>query len=252
MMSATPPLVTVITPAYNAEKTLGAAIASVQAQYFTDWELWVIDDGSHDRTLKVAEERAAKDPRVNIIALSRNRGPAAARNTGIAAARGRYFAFLDADDIWYPHKLLRQMNALRKGAVFVHSAYRRIGPDGQLLGVVTPPRATNYRDAVRRNPIGCLTAIYDSAFFGRIFMPDLPLRQDYAHWLNLLRGGAAAEGLQDVLADYRLRRDSISANKLRAARGTWQVLRKNEQLPLTQAVPAFSNYAVEALRLRMN
>lgn len=119
------PLVSVVIPAYNSASTLGATIRSALSQTFTDIELIVVDDGSQDDTLAVA--KSITDARVRALSQP-NGGAAAARNSGIRAANGRYVALLDADDLWLAHKLDRQLailtsrpevHAVQAGAIFV-------------------------------------------------------------------------------------------------------------------------------------
>jgi glycosyltransferase involved in cell wall biosynthesis len=123
------PLFSVVIPAYNAAKTIEAAAQSVFEQTIRDFEIVVVDDGSKDDTLAVAETIAASDSRVRVISQP-NGGAAAARNAGIKAAIGKYVAFLDADDLWLAHKLERQLavldseedvNAVRCGAYYVNN-----------------------------------------------------------------------------------------------------------------------------------
>jgi glycosyltransferase involved in cell wall biosynthesis len=106
-MPLSPPLVSVIIPCFNAEKTLARALASVRAQDYPSLEIIAVDDCSTDNTAKLLANEEAKG--IRFLRLPRNRGAAAARNTGIEAARGEYAAFLDADDEWLPRKLSRQM-----------------------------------------------------------------------------------------------------------------------------------------------
>ena len=106
MPSPESPKVSVVIPVYNRERYLAEAIDSVLAQTLTDFELLVVDDGSSDRSLEVAE--SYRDPRIRVVRHERNRGMSAARNTGIAEARGRYLAFLDSDDMAYPNRLALQ------------------------------------------------------------------------------------------------------------------------------------------------
>ncbi|GAC1449293.1 MAG: glycosyltransferase [Isosphaeraceae bacterium] len=122
------PLVSVVIPAYNCARTLPGTVASVLAQTFHDFEVMIVDDGSLDDTLVVA--RGIKDSRVQVFTQP-NGGASAARNTGIRAARGKYVALLDGDDLWLPHKLARQLEVLERtsgvfavqsGAVFVNDA----------------------------------------------------------------------------------------------------------------------------------
>jgi glycosyltransferase involved in cell wall biosynthesis len=122
------PSVSIVIPAYNASATVRASVDSVLAQAVEDLEVIVVDDGSKDDTTEVA--RAIDDPRVKVIE-QRNAGPSAARNAGLAAARGRYVGFLDADDLWLPTKLVRQLHwldahpdvkAVQTGVFFVNDA----------------------------------------------------------------------------------------------------------------------------------
>src|SRR5215211_6980478 len=106
------PVVSVVIPAYNARTTLAATLDSARSQSFRDLEIIVVDDGSTDETLSVAKAAAASDAR--IIVLTRpNGGVAASRNLGIHSARGEYIAPLDADDIWHPTKIEKQVRVLR-------------------------------------------------------------------------------------------------------------------------------------------
>jgi glycosyltransferase involved in cell wall biosynthesis len=109
-MSPSAPAVSVVIPAYNAAGTVQQAIASVLAQTFDDFELLVVDDGSTDDTGAVV--RAINDSRIRLLTQP-NGGAAAARNAGIACATGAWVAFLDADDLWLPMKLGRQLARMR-------------------------------------------------------------------------------------------------------------------------------------------
>jgi teichuronic acid biosynthesis glycosyltransferase TuaG len=230
------PAVTVITPVWNAEGTLAEAVASVRAQTRTDWEMILIDDGSTDGSRDRAAGLAAADPRIRLLVLGANRGPAAARNAGIRAARGRFIAFLDADDRWSPDKLAVQIGYMEAtGAPFTFAAVRRITADGRPLGVLPAPARVDHARLLRGNVIPCQTAAYDAGHFGRVEMPDLPRRQDYGLWLRLLARGGEAHGLPEVLADWRMRPGSLSANKLVAAAGTWRVYREVAELGRARA-----------------
>jgi glycosyltransferase involved in cell wall biosynthesis len=102
------PRVSVVVPAYRAVATVGEALASAAAQTLREIEIVVVDDGSDDGTDAVVGALAARDPRIRLL-RQENRGVSAARNAGIRAARGEYVAFLDADDLWHPEKLERQL-----------------------------------------------------------------------------------------------------------------------------------------------
>lgn len=247
------PSVSVITPVWNAADTLAETVRSVQAQTYTDWEMLLIDDGSRDGSQALAEQLAGSDPRLRLQALAENRGAAAARNAGIAAARGRYVAFLDADDLWRPEKLAVQLDYMaRTGAVFVFSAYQRMDAAGRPLGRVGVPARVDYATLLRGNVIGCLTALYDAAYYGPAEMPDLRRRQDYGLWLKLLARSGPAHGIDTVLADYRVRSGSLSANKITALAATWRLYREVAGLTRFRAGQCLAANAAGALRRRLH
>jgi teichuronic acid biosynthesis glycosyltransferase TuaG len=230
------PLVSVITPVWNAAATLAAAVASVRAQSLGDWEMILVDDGSTDGSRALAARLAAAEPRLRLIGWEANRGAASARNAAIRAARGRFIAFLDADDLWYPPKLERQLGHMsRTGVPFVFAAYRRIDSEGRPLGQVAVPARLTHGALLKGNVVGCLTAIYDSAHFGKVEMPALRRRQDYGLWLTLLAPGGEAHGLPEPLADYRVQAGSLSARRLEAAAATWRLYREHAGLGRARA-----------------
>jgi len=144
MRVAGPPLVSVITPARDMECYLQAAIRSVLGQTFEDFEYLVVDNGSRDGTRRIAEAAAAADARVRVLDEPRP-GSGAARNRGLAEARGRYVAFLDADDVWMPAKLEHQVAQLqqlpeRYCGVFCRSM--TVAEDGTELFTYCPPAGT--------------------------------------------------------------------------------------------------------------
>ena len=139
-------LISVVVPAWRAEKTLAAALDSVLAQTWREIEVLVVDDASPDGTLALAQSYAARDPRVRVIAQKENGGVSKARNCGVREARGEWIAFLDSDDIWYPDKLSRQISFMEQmGYDFTYTAYEKINERGEHMGVViSAPKSVNY------------------------------------------------------------------------------------------------------------
>lgn len=230
------PLVSVIMPAYNAKVTIGAAINSLQAQSFTNFELIVVDDGSTDGTCREVERLAGQDSRICLLRLTENSGsPAAPRNEGLRHARGRYIAFLDADDKWKPRKLERQVAFMEAtGACISCTGYDVYNDDGKLIGYFVPPEQNNYEGILRENTIGCLTAMLDSRQVGPIEFPICG-HEDYALWLSLLRRGGCVHGLQERLADYRVSRSSVSGNKAKVLKYFWRIYREVEKFSVGQS-----------------
>lgn len=157
LRESVPPLVSVVVPAFNAERYLGDALRSLFDQTLANLEIIVVDDGSRDATRVVAERHAADDSRVRVLARDVPSGkPSIARNVGLAAARGRYVAFLDADDTSVPTRLEHAVRALeRTGALFAFSDKRRfyedtgeLAPSGTLAAASFLERAASYLEHV--------------------------------------------------------------------------------------------------------
>ena len=247
------PLFSVVLPFRDAEATLPEALRSLSAQTDGDWEALLIDDASRDGSVDLARAAAVRDPRLHLIhdpTRTTARGVAASRNLGIAAAQGRYLALLDADDRWLPEKLAHQRRAFEAGADIVFSAYRRIDEAGRPLGTVPARARVAWADALAGNPIGCLTGAWRRDRFPEARMPLRDMHEDYAFWLMLLRSGAVAQGLPEVLAEYRVRPGSVSADKRRAARAVWEILGE-EELGWPRRSMGFLRYALGALARRV-
>lgn len=243
------PVVSIITPAFNARRTVAQAIESVQAQTFQQWEMVVVDDLSADDTCSIVETYVKADSRIRLLRQRINGGPACARNAGLKAAVGRYVAFLDSDDYWLPAKLDRQLSFMRaNSAALSYTLYRRFADDiaetGPLVGL---PSFFTYEALLKNTGIACLTVMIDRELAGVIEFP-LIRHEDYALWLTLLKRGLVAYGLLEDLARYRVSNSSVSGNKLKSASWVWNIYRDSEKLSLPHAAWCFGNYAWNAYR----
>lgn len=210
-------LVSIITPLYNAEDYILSTIESIQSQTYTHWEHIIVNDGSTDSSLQIVEKEAQKDTRIKVVMLSRNSGAAESRNKATALATGDYIAFLDADDLWHPEKLQKQLQYMQeKEAAVSYTSYLHIDEEGKPLGkrIKALPELT-YQKQHSNNYIGNLTGIYKASEIGKIIAPSIRKRQDWAVWLEAIKkSNRNAVGLQEDLAYYRIRQGSISSNKL--------------------------------------
>jgi len=242
-------LVSIITPAYNAERFIAETIKSVLNQTYPHWEMIIVDDCSRDRTVQIVKEYTKKDPRIRLIELEQNSGSAIARNTAMDHARGKYLAFLDSDDYWLPEKLEKQVAFMEaKNIAFSFTRYVRVREDGTETAMVSKvPEIVTYEDLMKQCVIGCLTVMLDKEKIGDMRMVNIRTRQDYAFWLKILRKGYLAYGYPEVLAHYRLVDNSISSNKVQAAKRNWYVYRKIEKHNLLSALWYFSNYGIRSL-----
>lgn len=247
--SVSNPLVSIITPVYNSEEFIEATAQSIFMQTLTDWEWLAVDDGSTDRSFEVLCDLAARDRRITVLRTKGREGAAVARNMAISVSNGRFIAFLDSDDLWEPEKLAFQTAfMIERGAAISHTSYSTISEDGTETGrTIQAKDRVDYNQLLNYNMIGCLTAMYDTFAVGKVLMPKVRLRQDYGLWLKILRMGHQAHGLNMVLSRYRIRSNSVSSNKLRAAKYTWKVLRHEEKLTLWKALWHFINYVYQSI-----
>lgn len=202
-------------PTYNTGNILSESIESILSQTYSNLELIITDDNSDDEsTLSILRHYEQKDKRVKIIYLDENHGAGYARNKAIEIARGRYLAFCDSDDRWFPEKLEKQLAFIQlKKCCLVYSSYVICDQDGNTRGIFVSPRIVTYGGMKRDDKIGCLTALYDTSHYGKFYFPLLRKRQDWAMFILLLRKCRKAYGLKEPLAYYRLRGDSLSSNK---------------------------------------
>jgi teichuronic acid biosynthesis glycosyltransferase TuaG len=240
--------VSILTPAFNAATTIAETIASVQAQTHTEWEMIVVDDCSRDVTRDLVRGIGDRDPRVRLVEQPRNGGPARARQAALDAARHAQVAFLDADDLWLPAKLERQLAFMReRNAAFSYTEYRRISADGERVGrwVRVPDRMT-YSRLLGNTAIATSTVLIDRGATGPLAMTET-YYDDFVLWLGILKRGFVAEGLHEDLMRYRVLAKSVSRNKANSARHVWRTYRDVERLPLARAAWSFAGYASRAL-----
>lgn len=284
-------LVSIIVPVYRANAYIAGTIATVISQTYKKWELLLIDDASPDNSADIVratleryecrdlmkewqDSRSGEEDcpvwqrnirsaqeytdgtgrRIVLICKEKNEGAAAARNTGLDMAQGRYIAFLDADDVWFPEKIDKQLRFLQeKRAGFAFTAYEfgdeKARPTGKKVCV---PESLTYRKALSRTVIFTTTVLFD-----RKIIPDKLLRmpavesEDTATWWQILRAGYTAYGLNETLAIYRRPPGSLSSNKFKAMRRIWNLYRRQERLSVLSSARYFVLWAVRATARRL-
>ncbi|MBR6455437.1 MAG: glycosyltransferase family 2 protein, partial [Prevotella sp.] len=140
-------LVSVVMPMHNASRFVGAAIESVLAQTYQNWELLIVEDCSSDNSVEIAQKYASENPKIHVLFNDNPiRMPSAPRNMGIRVAKGRFIAFLDSDDLWFPQKLEQQLTLFSDNrTAIVYSNYEKIDEQGNRANrVVTAPSKSTY------------------------------------------------------------------------------------------------------------
>lgn len=243
-------LVSIITPAYNAAAYIAETIESVLAQTYTNWEMLIVNDCSKDNTPEIVESYAAKDKRIKLLNLKQNSGAAVARNAAIQNAKGRYIAFLDSDDLWKKEKLQKQLNFMQQnGYAFTFTGYEHFKETKEnIQNQVQIPKSLNYNQALKGNQIGCLTVMLDRKQIPNIHFTTQK-HEDYILWLNILKHGITAYGIQESLALYRTGNSkSISGNKMQSALWTWKVYRESQRLSVVKSMYYMWFYVMNGLK----
>lgn len=250
-------LVSIIVPVYNAEKFILQTVLSVEAQTYKNWELLLVADSCTDNTVQVLNEYLEQPghERIRLILQEKNSGAAAARNRGLAEAKGRLIAYLDADDLWVPEKLEKTVQFLETmDAGFVFTGYEFADEFGVGTGkVVRVPATLSYAQALKNTTIFTSTVMFDTEKIGKekLRMPTIK-SEDTALWWRVLREEKClAYGLDENLVKYRRSGKTLSSNKLEAVRRIWNLYRQAEGLGVVTSLWNCMFWAARAVKRRL-
>lgn len=239
------PIVSVVMPAFNSEKYIQQAIDSVRRQTLNEWELIIVDDCSTDLTYDIACKIAQEETRIKIIQNVTNCGAAASRNIGFLQCSGKYIALLDSDDLWEPEKLKKQVECAEiSGADIVYCSYAIVDEQGKRKSPdFIVPDNTDFHSMLKSSVISCSTALLSKEVTRNHQFPAGMYHEDLAYWLLLLKNGATAAGIPEVLAAYRITPGSRASNKIKSAVNRWKIFRKFFHLPLWESISLLIQYA---------
>lgn len=220
-------LVSVVIPAYNCEKYIKTALSSVMAQTVENIEIIVIDDCSTDNTWKVIEQLAEKDSRIRAIKNEKNLGVAETRNKAMQYSQGEFIALLDSDDYWYEGKLEKQIKLQKEtGADLIYCSYAIVDEEEKkkCSNYIVPDHAT-LDMILKENVIGCSTVLFKSDIGKKYCFQKKYYHEDFVFWIDVLKGGAVARGVKEVLSAYRVRENSRASNKWKSTVNRYKVIR---------------------------
>ena len=241
------PLISVVIPAYNCADVIGSAIDSALAQSVA-LEILVLDDGSSDELEAVMAGYEGNEA-VRFAKNEKNLGAAATRNRGVSLARGKYVAFLDADDYWTEDKLSSQLALMEQtGCVLCCTARELMTPEGELTGKVIPVKEQiSYRELLKHNSINCSSVLILTEVAREFPMHHDDSHEDYIMWLEVLRKYGFACGINEPLLKYRLSNSGKSGNKLHSAKMTYKVYRYMG-FGVLKSMACFCSYAFHGVK----
>lgn len=243
--------VSIITPAYNAEKYIDRVYQCLVSQTYTDFEWIVVNDASSDTTEQVVKE-ILSNTKINIkyISNQENLGVSMSRNKGLDIAKGKYICFLDADDAWEPEKLEVQVTFMQNNEILLsYMDYNQVDINGNVIRTIIAPDECDYSRILYSDVLGNLTCMVESSVVQNIrFMKHG--HEDYIFWLNVLsRIPKAVKVKSDAICcHYTISSSSLSGNKLRSAIWQWKIYRNILKLNLFETIWYFSHYAVAGLK----
>lgn len=222
-------MISIIMPAYNAERYIEESIQSVLQQSYSDWELILIDDCSTDQTSQIISNYANQYSNIHVHRNPENLGVAESRNLGVSLAAGEWIAFLDSDDCWHPDKLRLQMElADSTHARFLFTGSAFMDENSQPLDYYLPaPKTIQYHELLKQNVVSCSSVMMQKELIIQYPMKHASaMHEDFAVWLRILRDKQiCAYGIDQPLLIYRISSGSKSGNKLKAAIMTFRVYR---------------------------
>lgn len=239
--------VSVIMPAYNAEKFIEEAVRSVMAQTYENWELIIIDDCSKDRTAEIAEALSKEDKRIVFLRNENNMGVAKTRNRGLERASGDYAALLDSDDIWLSEKLEKQLEKLEAtGAELSYCSYGMVDENGiKNRGDFIVPEEVDLEYSLSRMAISCSTAVFAKKIAENYRFENKYYHEDLVFWLSMLRDGIKTCGNTEVLAFYRVMDGTRASNKFKSAFHRWEIYRGFMKFSVLKSAVYFIKYAAK-------
>lgn len=240
-------------PVYNSRKYVHESIQSVIDQTFIAWELIVVDDCSTDDTYSYLLTEYSSNMKIRVLKNKVNSGAGVTRNLGLDNARGQMIAFIDADDLWLPKKLEKQLSFMSENSSsIVHTGYSFINEFGDKIpGRVDVSKYVDLRSYMRNTEIGMSTSLVDKSVVGEFRLHTMRTRQDTRLWLDLLSSGHIANGLNEDLVLYRVRKGQISGNKILIACRTLKVYLSVTNIPLAERLFNYCYYAFNGVIKRL-
>ena len=208
-------LVSVIIPYYRKKQYISRALKSVTNQTYKKLEIIIIYDDSNKSDLKFIKYISSKDKRIKIFVNKKNLGAGLSRNVGIKKSKGKYIAFLDADDLWYKNKIDHQIKFMvKKGISFSHTSYSIINKQNIIISKRYAKDFLSFKDLIKSCDIGLSTVMIKKSHLFTNKFPNLKTKEDFVLWLKLLSKNVKIYGIDKNLVLWSKIENSLSSSSI--------------------------------------
>ena len=209
------PLVSIVITYFNKKKYINKTLNSIFSQSYKNFEIILVYDDVNLYDLKFVNFLMIKFKKKKIIVNKKNIGVSKSRNKALKYCKGKYIAFIDADDLWKSNKLYEQTQFMEKNlALFSFTSYDVVNIKGKLIKKKHVFNDPSYDQLSKKNIIGLSTVMINKKILNHIKFPDLKTQEDFALWLNLLKKGIKLSHIPTALSSWRLTKNSLSSNNL--------------------------------------
>ena len=209
------PLISIVLTYYKKRKYVWRTLQSILLQNYKNFELIFVYDDSDLKDYKYVKKILIKFKKKKVLFNKKNLGVSQSRNRALKICKGKYIAFIDADDIWIKSKLSKQQKIMQKNLLnFSFTSYNVINNNNKLINKRFVNKDPTYVSLQKKNIIGLSTVMFNRKILKDVKFPNLKTQEDFALWLNLLKKGHKLSHIQTFLSSWRKTDDSLSSNSL--------------------------------------
>ena len=215
--------VAIILPNYNSHNFLEATINSIISQSYKNWKLFIVDDCSENKTVKVLK-KFDKHKKINFFFLKKNKGAAYCRNLAIKKSNSKYIAFIDSDDLWQKNKLKNQIKFMKKNNYdFTYTHYKSFSSDSKKEIKIKVPKIFSFNTFVRNTSIATSTMVIKRSKAKNLKFSNSKICEDYYYKCQLLHKLKYAYCYPHYLTKYQIRKNSLQSNRIRNLFWMWKI-----------------------------
>ena len=252
----------IILPNYNSSEFIELTIDSVIGQTQKNWNLIIVDDCSDEKTKKILN-KYSQNKNIQIVFLDKNKGAAFCRNHALELSKSEYVAFLDSDDVWFPDKLTKQINFMKKNNYnFTYTNYTLNRKDRYGLyknqwvrgydisnqNSIRPREKYNFDIFIKDTSIATSTMMIKGELARKYKFTDTKICEDYFYKCSILKEIGYAYCLNESDTLYRIRKDSLQSKKFRNLYWIWKINHRYNKLSFFQNLSSLFNISLNSLK----